>query len=267
MPSSQSLLGDYSTWNWDWQCCSWEGLSVSPPGCQMSVSSLRWPRTYTTCWSTKGTSWTVEVLSRWRGRGKWPLTSSPAVPRAVNNGEAARSVTPTALIWQRLQRDWVVSSAMSTEARCEHTLGTGGGQRRRARPVCMLSRTRMHTRRTLFMSEGFFPKLLERSRSPVALERKWLCLCLWAIVQVFHLESLFIFLRMDFCDDLVQKRKIYIDTKKNKTMLLKRKYARTTWRMKMTKEQMFDMKHTLMNLFRSTVTLSNLLIFWQQRPR
>lgn len=52
----------------------------------------RWPQTCTTCWPTTDTSWTVAASSRWRGRGRWPPTSSPAAPRVVNDAWTDRRV-------------------------------------------------------------------------------------------------------------------------------------------------------------------------------
>lgn len=163
----------------------------------MSVSSLRWPRTCTTCWSTTDTSWTVAVLLRWRGRGRWPLTSSPVAPRAVNT-ERGSSVTPTALTQQRTAE--TLRGQFGNERRSTVWWTQQGqeetGLQSPAWPAYMMSQTQTHTCRTL---SRLFPKLLKRSWSPVALERKcyacvmsnsmsissgvYLFLCRWIFVK------------------------------------------------------------------------------------
>lgn len=122
---------------------------MSHSECQISVPSLRWPRTCTTCWQTTDTSWNVEVLSKWRGRERWPLTSSPAAPQVANERPFDRRVTPTALMRQRLQRDREWSARSATQAHW--------GQRKASRDetVCVLPRTQMHKWRVLFTLGGF----------------------------------------------------------------------------------------------------------------
>lgn len=165
--ASISVLQEaYSLWNWRLtQFQVWTGLNVTYPECQMSTSSLRWPQICTTCWSTMDTSWTVEVWSRWRGKERWPLTSSPVAPRAVNDSPAGRRMTPAALIRQRLQRDWVVSSAMSAEARCKHT-----GDKRRStetESVCCHVLRCTHVGRSSL--KAFFPQAAREIMKPSCL--------------------------------------------------------------------------------------------------
>lgn len=225
------------------QCFSWKGLSVSCSGCQMSVSSLRWPRTYTTCWSTTVTSWTVGVLSRWRGRGRWPLTSSPAVPRAVNTRPADRSVTPTA----RTQTAERLSGQLGHEHRgaMRNTRGTEDGQQRRGRPVCMLSRC-THVGRCSWLKD--FSQAAREITKPSCL-RTEVAMLVFMSNSTSISSGVIIYFRVDgFLWWPCTNKKINIYIYK---CYLKRIYARRTWRMNMTKEQMFDMKPTLMILFKS----------------
>lgn len=204
----------------------------------MSVSSLRWPQTYTTCWSTTDTSWTVEVLSRWRGRERWPLTSSPAVPWAVNESGRPqsgshctdRTETSTETEWSTWR--WALKQSANA-------LGTGDGRQRRAQPVRLLSRNQMHTCRTLFMFEGFFPQAAREIMKPSCLRTEVAMLVFMSNSTSISSGVVIYFLADGFLWWPCIKKKIY--TYKKKTCYLK-KYARTRWRMTMTKEQMFDMR-------------------------
>lgn len=111
------------------------------------MSSLRWLQTCTTCWPTMDTSWNVEVSSRWRGRERWPLTSSPAAPQVVNERPFDRRVTPTPLIRQRLQRE---TESGQLEAWCKHS----GDSRRPAETRLYVAQ--MHKWRVLFVLGGCF---------------------------------------------------------------------------------------------------------------
>lgn len=128
----------------------------------LSVSFHRWLQTCTTCWSTMATSWTVEESSKWRGRGRWPLTSSPVVLQAVNR-PANRRLTSTALFQQT---NWGFSSAARSEAICWH-MGTELGNT--DEPVFLpQTDSNSHVFCVVYVLK-LFPKLPERWLNPVAL--------------------------------------------------------------------------------------------------
>lgn len=126
------------------------------------MSSLRWLQTCTTCWPTMDTSWNVEVSSRWRGRERWPLTSSPAAPQVVNERPFDRRVTPTPLIRQRLQRE---TESGQLEAWCKHS----GDSRRPAETRLYVAQ--MHKWRVLFVLGGccFSPQAAREIMKPSCL--------------------------------------------------------------------------------------------------
>lgn len=148
----------------------------------ISVSLVRWPRTFTTCWTAMDTSWTVEVSSRWRGRAKWPLTSSPAALRRDSvKGGGDHGVTPSGL-----QKHPRVSTRLSSEALCKQEQMTSGNHKQCLSACCRVATcTRVDFLHVWRLPPP--PMLLERSQSPVALEWKWQCFSRRAI-QVVHLE-------------------------------------------------------------------------------
>lgn len=185
------------------------------------ISPLRWPRIFTTYWSTMDTSWTVEVWSRWKGRVRWPLTSSPAALRAGSVRRGDHSLTPSGLA--EAETAETPDGQHQDEQWGTARTGADDGRRRPAVPVCVLSSSHMLTRRICPRPKPPppphpTPMLLERSQSPVALEWKWQCFSLRAI-RAFHLESLFIFTQIGcfvfFVSILVLSTKyVYLNTGK-----------------------------------------------------
>lgn len=99
----------------------------------ISVSLVRWPQTFTTCWTAMDTSWTVAVSSRWRGKARWPLTSSPA---ALRLGSVC--------VWvgapqQRLQRHPRVSTHLSSEALCKREQMTADAHKQCLSACCRVA--------------------------------------------------------------------------------------------------------------------------------
>lgn len=140
------------------------------------MSSPRWPPTCTMCWPTTDTSWTVEVLSRWKGRGRWPPTSSPVARRVVNDRGS--------LTTRWLPLHWNGKDCRETERSAHRWVpGTRCSCRRDESVSCHILRLKACR------------ELPDKWWIPVASGRKQRRLCLWAIVKVYHLESLFIFVR------------------------------------------------------------------------
>lgn len=141
----------------------------------ISVSSVRWPQTFTTCLTAMDTSWTAAVLSRWRGRARWPLTSSPVALRAgsVRGGDNHR-VTPTGLARtaEIPSGGWAVSHCTKRKQM------TASADKQCLSPCCQVA-TCTHVEFVHVQPPHPHPlPLLERSQSPVALDRFFFNACM-----------------------------------------------------------------------------------------
>lgn len=139
------------------------------------MSNPRWPQTCTTCWPTMDTNWTVAALSRWRGRGRWPPTSSPAAPRVVND-------------WPEENSHCIDETERSA---CHRAIQTHRGQDEADREESKRWRSLRCTHVGRCSCLQAFSRAAQEITQPSCLIWKRLCLCI-AIVQVFEVFYLFL---------------------------------------------------------------------------